>query len=108
MPIALLDGGKGPEKRSVAGGQPCRDGEPGAMIGKFSGPRRLEKVSGRARPDARPAPGLAREARRVRRGPVRTPWNRERSAVPKRTDIRKILIIGAGPIVIGQACEFDY
>lgn len=30
------------------------------------------------------------------------------SAVPKRTDIHKILIIGAGPIVIGQACEFDY
>jgi len=28
--------------------------------------------------------------------------------VPKRTDIKKILIIGAGPIVIGQACEFDY
>jgi len=28
--------------------------------------------------------------------------------VPKRTDIRSILIIGAGPIVIGQACEFDY
>jgi carbamoyl-phosphate synthase large subunit len=28
--------------------------------------------------------------------------------VPKRTDIQKILIIGAGPIVIGQACEFDY
>jgi carbamoyl-phosphate synthase large subunit len=28
--------------------------------------------------------------------------------VPKRTDIRKILIIGSGPIVIGQACEFDY
>jgi len=28
--------------------------------------------------------------------------------VPKRTDLRKILIIGAGPIVIGQACEFDY
>ena len=26
----------------------------------------------------------------------------------KRTDIRKILIIGAGPIVIGQGCEFDY
>ena len=26
----------------------------------------------------------------------------------KRTDIKKILIIGAGPIVIGQACEFDY
>jgi carbamoyl-phosphate synthase large subunit len=28
--------------------------------------------------------------------------------VPKRTDIKSILIIGAGPIVIGQACEFDY
>ncbi|HUK30268.1 MAG TPA: carbamoyl-phosphate synthase large subunit [Candidatus Acidoferrum sp.] len=28
--------------------------------------------------------------------------------MPKRTDIKKILIIGSGPIVIGQACEFDY
>ena len=28
--------------------------------------------------------------------------------MPKRTDIRSILVIGAGPIVIGQACEFDY
>jgi carbamoyl-phosphate synthase large subunit len=28
--------------------------------------------------------------------------------VPRRTDIKKILIIGSGPIVIGQACEFDY
>src|SRR3954470_3660071 len=28
--------------------------------------------------------------------------------MPRRTDIRKILIIGSGPIVIGQACEFDY
>src|SRR5256885_12161251 len=30
------------------------------------------------------------------------------SRMPKRTDIKSILIIGAGPIVIGQACEFDY
>ncbi len=29
-------------------------------------------------------------------------------AMPRRTDISSILIIGAGPIVIGQACEFDY
>ena len=29
-------------------------------------------------------------------------------SMPKRTDINKILIIGSGPIVIGQACEFDY
>ena len=28
--------------------------------------------------------------------------------MPKRTDIKRILIIGSGPIVIGQACEFDY
>jgi carbamoyl-phosphate synthase large subunit len=28
--------------------------------------------------------------------------------MPKRTDIRKVLLIGSGPIVIGQACEFDY
>src|SRR5262244_317954 len=28
--------------------------------------------------------------------------------MPKRQDIKKILIIGSGPIVIGQACEFDY
>lgn len=28
--------------------------------------------------------------------------------MPKRDDINKVLIIGSGPIVIGQACEFDY
>ena len=28
--------------------------------------------------------------------------------MPRRTDIRKVLLIGSGPIVIGQACEFDY
>src|SRR6266481_800514 len=28
--------------------------------------------------------------------------------MPKRTDIHSVLIIGAGPIIIGQACEFDY
>src|SRR5688572_21483160 len=28
--------------------------------------------------------------------------------MPKRDDIQKILLIGSGPIVIGQACEFDY
>ncbi len=31
-----------------------------------------------------------------------------REPMPKRTDIKSIMIIGAGPIVIGQACEFDY
>ena len=28
--------------------------------------------------------------------------------MPKRTDLKKIMIIGSGPIVIGQAAEFDY
>ena len=28
--------------------------------------------------------------------------------MPKRNDIQSVLIIGAGPIIIGQACEFDY
>ena len=28
--------------------------------------------------------------------------------MPKRSDIQSVLIIGAGPIIIGQACEFDY
>src|SRR4030042_241529 len=28
--------------------------------------------------------------------------------MPKREDIHKVLIIGSGPIIIGQACEFDY
>ncbi len=28
--------------------------------------------------------------------------------MPRRDDIKSILIIGAGPIIIGQACEFDY
>ena len=36
------------------------------------------------------------------------PRANERRTMPKRTDIKSILIIGAGPIIIGQACEFDY
>jgi carbamoyl-phosphate synthase large subunit len=35
-------------------------------------------------------------------------WLADIAGMPKRTDIKSILIIGAGPIVIGQACEFDY
>ena len=31
-----------------------------------------------------------------------------RENMPKRQDINKIMIIGSGPIIIGQACEFDY
>src|SRR5204862_8069196 len=48
------------------------------------------------------------------RQPDRTPSARERPAagghrsMPRRDDIESILLIGSGPIVIGQACEFDY
>ncbi|CAM6127419.1 unnamed protein product [Calypogeia fissa] len=40
--------------------------------------------------------------------PVPSSWDTVRLKGSKRTDIKKILILGAGPIVIGQACEFDY
>ena len=36
------------------------------------------------------------------------PFASGRIAVPRRTDINKIMLLGSGPIVIGQACEFDY
>src|SRR6202165_2001074 len=58
---------------------------------------------------------------RCRAGPCSTPRRRARvlttastcstassSALPRRSDIQKILILGSGPIVIGQAAEFDY
>lgn len=35
-------------------------------------------------------------------------FNRTGTTVPRRDDIKKILLIGSGPIIIGQACEFDY
>src|SRR5690349_10659949 len=44
----------------------------------------------------------------MRPGRPRSGWSTRPRHMPKRTDIHSILIIGAGPIVIGQACEFDY
>jgi carbamoyl-phosphate synthase large subunit len=35
-------------------------------------------------------------------------WKGEETIMPKREDIQKVMIIGSGPIIIGQACEFDY
>ena len=47
--------------------------------------------------------------RRLHRGSRLSPGRQAGwASMPKRTDINSILIIGAGPIVIGQACEFDY
>src|SRR5438046_3656301 len=31
-----------------------------------------------------------------------------RPPMPKRTDLKKVMVVGSGPIIIGQACEFDY
>jgi carbamoyl-phosphate synthase large subunit len=82
----------------------CRSRAFGAMIGKFSGPRRLLGLPGRARPEVRWVLAYTNPyPKHAKRAPTR-----EQLTVPKRTDIHKILIIGAGPIVIGQACEFDY
>lgn len=45
-----------------------------------------------------------------KRFPVDSPINNSKGVkkMPKKTDINKIMIIGSGPIIIGQACEFDY
>src|SRR5690606_8471284 len=50
--------------------------------------------------------GPARRAGPVR--PVRRAHGREQQLMPRRDDIRHVLVIGSGPIVIGQAAEFDY
>ena len=55
-------------------------------------------------PEASPGPHDMRLSVRS----VRALLMQEARCMPKRTDIKTILIIGAGPIVIGQACEFDY
>lgn len=43
-----------------------------------------------------------------RSAPSTTRFHDENISMPRRDDLRRILIIGSGPIVIGQACEFDY
>src|SRR6185312_1224918 len=71
--------------------------------------RRGARAARRARGD-RPVPprGWARPARLAL--PVRPLPDQDRRSrlMPKRTDIEKIMILGSGPIVIGQAAEFDY
>ena len=63
-------------------------------------------VEGLARRRLRDAPVPPRgRAGPARRRPLLRP---DRGRVPKRTDLRSILIVGSGPIRIGQGCEFDY
>ncbi len=76
--------------------------------GIITGPARDESAGPRAARQRVHAPAARRTL------PGRDPAlrasasSRRRRAVPRRTDISKILVIGSGPIVIGQACEFDY
>src|SRR5712675_1844070 len=62
--------------------------------------------------EGQPARRSRARARRTRTSYSALPLGRRLARtwppMPKRTDIRKILIVGSGPIVIGQACEFDY
>lgn len=51
--------------------------------------------------------GCIRAMAEADESPVFRAWDQATNS-NKRTDIKKIMIIGAGPIVIGQACEFDY
>ncbi len=70
-------------------------------------PRPVGCVGSRARIDA----DRDRRLRGLSRGSRPGSWPAPRytpAPVPKRDDIRSILVIGSGPIVIGQACEFDY
>jgi hypothetical protein len=75
--------------------------------GCFSGFRRPENWS-KTHPRARETTALSATGTRSRAPFFCAQIRLRRELMPKRTDITTILIIGAGPIVIGQACEFDY
>ena len=66
--------------------------------------RLLRAVPSRGRPRAA---RFALPVRRFRQADDRVP-GRPVDRMPRRNDIHRILIVGSGPIVIGQACEFDY
>ena len=74
------------------------DGEPALVLGAVP-------PGGGGRPARRQLP--VRPLRRPDERAISQPRGRG-SLMPKRTDISSILVIGSGPIVIGQACEFDY
>src|SRR5204862_4716311 len=78
---------------------------PGSPRGQPRTARPAAAVRALQSPDAATAAGPAASRGGHSAPPARRWWP---LSVPKRTDIESILIIGAGPIVIGQACEFDY
>ena len=88
--------------------QPQRRGHRGAAQHRGPGVQRAVPPRGRPGPPRRPLPvrGVP-ELMDATGGPSRTPSGGT-GLMPRRTDIESILVIGSGPIVIGQACEFDY
>ena len=73
-------------------------------------PRRIDSRSDRhCRVSPAPAqPLVGRAGARARATNARETRTRTRRPMPKRTDLKSILLLGSGPIVIGQAAEFDY
>src|SRR3989440_8817088 len=61
-------------------------------------------MPGRTSSETRPSFGRPPAGRRVIRSTIRCGT----CSMPKRTDLHRILLLGSGPIVIGQAAEFDY
>src|SRR6202023_1026102 len=87
-----LPGAAGVYLPGPSGGEP-RTAPPEAPVRAFQPPDAAAPAGAAAAGGGHPAPSAGRG------------WP---LSVPKRTDIESILIIGAGPIIIGQACEFDY
>ena len=90
------------KRRHHVGRRPCEHAgrslrRPGADPGTAQESARYE-----ARFRSGPREGLPDEE-----SPVFRAWDQATNS-KKRDDIKKIMILGAGPIVIGQACEFDY
>jgi|TARA_B100001540_G_scaffold221872_1_gene196184 hypothetical protein len=79
-----------------------------AGVRSLTNPRSLSnRKSTGARAGRRVTPQVRARASPDEESPVFRAWD-EATNSQKRTDIKRIMIVGAGPIVIGQACEFDY
>ena len=99
--------------------QPQRRGHRGPRLPRRAGVQRPVPPRGGPGPPRRPLPVRGLPPADDGRAPVNSPRtdpldacnpprDQSRALMPKRTDIQSILLIGSGPIVIGQACEFDY
>ncbi len=104
-----------PERLRQGRGQPRRPQRPGGRgPAARSTSRRSRCSTTRRRPPARTTPTTSSTASATSSSPTSHTFRlaplaqRPRTPMPKRPDIHSVLVIGSGPIVIGQACEFDY